>query len=160
MLVSESALSSFNTSMFNDLTLVDIFYWQLVSTLLIQIPLCQSGKVQSLPPPLAWMMIKCMGVSQGEGRGCRSFQIDCCIIMMMMVLHNDRCKLPKWMLYDDQVKSLLIIYTLYGLIFFISPRMSQALPRLSQLLPSPCLAPQLQKSMTFLRSPELALLWS
>ena len=64
--ISGSALSTLNTSILNDITLA--FYWK-VLTLLVQIPRCQSGKVQFPPSPLALMMIKCLWVAQGEERG-------------------------------------------------------------------------------------------
>ena len=62
--VTKSALSALNTSIFNDITLV--LYWKLVLTLLAQIPQSQS----SHPLSLVWMMIKCLCIAQGEGRGC------------------------------------------------------------------------------------------
>ena len=61
----------------------------------------------NLPPPPFGLDDDQKPVVRGEGRGCWSFQIHCCIIrgkMMMMMM-----ALTKWMLYDNQIKYLLII---------------------------------------------------
>ena len=73
----------------------------------------QGSNPPSPPPslPLDWIMIKSLWVAWREGRGCWSFQSDCCIIMeRWWQWWYTHAKLRNGCyIIDDQIWSLLII---------------------------------------------------